>query len=134
MKNNLFTDILHKAGIKATGARIAVCRALANERYPISIKELGKKVSSPNQSTLYRVLTALVDKGLVREVLVDKSEARYEIAFGRRHHHHIICTGCGAIDDIDTCPAPLNTDTASKKFAYVTGHSLEYFGVCKTCA
>lgn len=133
MKTELFTDILHKASIKATVARTGICGALTKERYPISIKELGKKVSAPDQSTLYRSLKTLVDKGLVREILVDKAEARYEIAFGRKHHHHIICTDCGAIDDIDVCPPSLPAN-ASKRFSRITGHALEFFGVCKTCA
>lgn len=133
MKTNRHEDILHTAGIKATSARKAICDALSKEKYPVSIKHLAKKVSSPNQSTLYRALTTLVDKGLVREVLVDKAEARYEIAVGRKHHHHIVCTACGAIDDVNVCPPSIDP-SASKKFAYVTGHSLEFFGVCKTCA
>ena len=133
MKTDLFTDILHKAGIKATCARMEICDALTKEKYPVSIKVLGKKVNTPDQSTLYRSLKTLVYKGLVREILIHKAEARYEIAFGRSHHHHIVCTDCGTIDDINICPPSLPAGT-SKRFSRITGHSLEFFGVCKTCA
>jgi Fur family ferric uptake transcriptional regulator len=135
MKSNLvFTELLRTAGLKATTARISICEALSHERYPVSISALAKKVSSPNQSTLYRTLKNLVSKELVREIIADKKEARYEIAFGRKHHHHITCTGCGTIDDIDVCPPTLDAKHSSKKFARVTGHTLEFFGICKTCA
>ncbi len=135
MKSNLvFTELLRNAGLKTTGARISICETLSQERFPISISALAKKVSAPNQSTLYRTLKNLVSKELVREIIADKKEARYEIAFGRKHHHHITCTNCGTIDDIHVCPPLLDTKHCSKKFTKVTGHTLEFFGICKTCA
>ncbi len=135
MKSNLpITELLRKAGLKTTTARISICETLSQERFPISISAIAKKVSTPDQSTLYRTLKTLVSKELVREIIADKKEARYEIAFGRKHHHHITCTGCGIIDDIDVCPPTLDTKHSSKKFARVTSHTLEFFGICKNCA
>ncbi len=130
-----FTEILHVVGEKSTKARVDVLRVLSREQYPLSIKELSLRVQAPNQSTLYRTLTTLVAKKLVREIMLDKTTARYEIGFGREHHHHIVCTSCGFMEDIHSCTKDDNqrVQKNSKKFAEVSGHSLEFFGICKSC-
>ncbi len=130
-----FESILHSVGEKVTQARIDVLSTLVQERYPLSIKELALKVKAPNQSTLYRTLATLVQKRLVREIMLDKTTARYEIGFGREHHHHIVCTSCGFMEDIHACTKDENAHAQknSKKFHEVTGHSLEFFGTCKSC-
>lgn len=130
-----FADILREKGEKATRARTELLRALERERFPVSIKELGKKVKAPDQSTLYRTLATLVGIGLVREAVVDKKEARYEIAVGREHHHHIVCTSCGYMEDVHVCPEDsFASNPLSSRFSRITGHTLEFFGLCKRCA
>ncbi len=137
-----FKDIIHTAGEKATKSRIALLDALSHEKYPVSIKELGVKIAtksskkpSPDQSTLYRTLKTLVSHGLVREINFDSTGARYELAVGRPHHHHIICTSCGFMEDIDICQKNAEKEVVkqAKKFNAITGHSLEFFGLCKNC-
>jgi Fe2+ or Zn2+ uptake regulation protein len=123
-----FEKILHSVQEKATPVRLKLLELLSRERYPLSIKEIGKKITSYDQSTLYRTLQTLVMKKLVREILLDKTTARFEILIGRNHHHHIICTDCGFIEDIHGCP-----NIITKKFADITGHNLEFFGICKSC-
>lgn len=126
--------MLRNAGEKATDARIGLVRTLVCERYPLSIKEISRKVKAPNQSTLYRSLKSLVEAGIVREAHLGTDAVRYEMSAGRHHHHHIVCTACGMIEDVDTCAIEgAVKGIASKKFAAVTGHSLEFFGLCKSC-
>ncbi len=131
-----FKQVLHDVGEKATKARLSILEALSRETYPVSIKELAIKVKAPNQSTLYRTLETLVDKKIVKEIILDKALARYELSIGRKHHHHIVCTCCGFMEDIDACNKLEETKAAehSKKFAEITGHSLEFFGTCSSCA
>ncbi|MBI5134312.1 MAG: transcriptional repressor [Candidatus Taylorbacteria bacterium] len=128
-----YAAILREKGEKATKARIGLLVALERERFPISIKELGTKVKAPDPSTLYRSLKALAEKGLVREIMTDKKEARYEIAIGRAHHHHVVCTSCGLMKDVRVCPEKAIAP-ASLGFSKITGHTLEFFGICKSCA
>lgn len=128
-------DLIRRAGLKATPARTSLIQALEKERFPLSIRELGRKVKAPDQSTLYRALKNLCDKALVREIVVDKKEARYEMVHGRKHHHHVVCTGCGFIEDIHVCPEDsFASSPLSKGFSKITGHTLEFFGICKRCA
>jgi Fe2+ or Zn2+ uptake regulation protein len=131
--SNKFAGLLRERGEKATKARVDMLAALSCERYPLSIKEIARKVRSPDQSTLYRTLSTLASKGLVREVTFGKS-ARYEIALGREHHHHIVCTSCGYMEDVHVCPEDsFASSPASAKFSRITGHMLEFFGLCRSC-
>jgi Fe2+ or Zn2+ uptake regulation protein len=134
MNQESIVRLIREAGEKATKARIGLVAALMAERYPLSIKEISKKVKAPNQSTLYRSLKSLVAAGIVREAHLGADAVRYEMAAGRHHHHHIVCTSCGEIEDVDTCALEGAVEgIRSKKFAAVTGHSLEFFGLCKSC-
>lgn len=101
---NRFARILRDHSEKATQARIDTLTALSRERYPLSIKEISQKVKAPDQSTLYRTLEMLAKKGIVKEVSLGQS-IKYEIAIGRAHHHHVSCTSCDLVVDVETCPA-----------------------------
>ena len=131
-----FEELLRLKGEKVTKARVEMLTVLSKERYPLSIKEIALRIKAPDQSTLYRTLTTLVEKGFVKEIVLDKASARYEILIGREHHHHIVCTSCGFIEDINACQENENKmmEEKSKGFAQITGHTLEFFGVCRTCA
>lgn len=130
-----FEELLRVHGEKVTEARTSILDKLSHEHFPITIKDLAKKVKTPNQSTLYRTVKTLVSKHIIREIILDKGIARYEINVGRKHHHHIICTSCGVIEDIKICTPHEHerTQKASKLFAHVIDHSLEFFGICKSC-
>ncbi|MDP1624839.1 MAG: Fur family transcriptional regulator [bacterium] len=135
MKTHAIADMLRETGTKATKARIGLVAALVAERYPLSIKEISRKVKVPNQSTLYRSLRSLVEAGIVREVHLGPDAVRYEMSVGRHHHHHIVCTSCGTVEDIDTCAIEgAVAGIKSKRFSVITDHSLEFFGICKSCA
>ena len=135
MRQNRFKEILRSKGERATKARVSILEALARERYPVSIKEIARKIKAPDQSTLYRILSGFARNELVREIILDRAEARYEIAIGREHHHHIVCTSCGAMEDVRLCRTKeAGVKKTSRKFALITGHVLEFFGICKSCA
>jgi len=84
-----------------------------------------------NLATLYRALDALVVDGVVRRVDFRHGHAHYELAAERAHHHHLACTGCGAIEDVDCTLRPRLKK--SSVFAAITDHAMEYFGLCKAC-
>lgn len=130
-----FQKLLRTHGEKITEARLSILSVLSREHYPISIKELSLKVKAPNQSTLYRTVKTLVEKNLVKEIFLEKDTARYELHIGRKHHHHIICTSCGVIEDIHACGEQEHNriQKHSRLFAQITDHSLEFFGTCKSC-
>lgn len=130
---------LHEHGFRATSAKQVALELLRKTGRPLSVLELlalwkGKK---PDQATLYRMLHDFSATDLVRRVDLNGGVARFEYTPDSPHHHHIVCTSCGEIEDIDRCA--VRTDEravtrASSKFANVEYHTLEFFGICNDCA
>ena len=134
-------DLLWSVSVRATLPRIAIVEALMEEKAPVSINVLcsilKKKAAKISQASVYRTLEMLVESGAVSRVNMGQMQNSYEILHGKKHHHHIICSECGDIEDIETCPARSMSDYLaqnSKKFGAVHSHSLEFFGRCKKCA
>jgi Fur family ferric uptake transcriptional regulator len=135
-------DIIWMAGIKATKPRMVIVKALENEKHPVSIVALHRKMPEISRASIYRTLESLVEHGSVNRINTGGIHPSYEISFGRKHHHHIICTKCSDIEDVESismkkCPAQKAKDDIlddSKKFKVIHDHSLEFFGLCKKCA
>ena len=54
---------------------------------------------------MYRNLAALEQAGVVRRVLTDEGFGRYELTEDLTgHHHHLVCSNCGAVEDVDFAP------------------------------
>ena len=129
--------------VKATPARLALMRHLEAEAHlmpgPVLVDKLTKEKVC-DETTAYRSLETLTKRGLIHRVLVssDPSRSYYEIVVGRKHHHHIVCTSCGQMEDVKNCVAQdLNNMARSsglKKFRQIQSHSLEFFGLCLACA
>jgi Fur family transcriptional regulator, ferric uptake regulator len=128
-----FTVYLHGKG-KVTDARINILSALSSVYKPLSIKNLQKLVTTHNITTFYRTLEMLVKMDLVKKIATSSGESLYETTIGRHHHHHITCTSCGLLEDVETCaPLPSQKLIKAKGFSTITNHTLEFFGVCSNC-
>ncbi|HUO55917.1 MAG TPA: transcriptional repressor [Candidatus Paceibacterota bacterium] len=137
--NNQNMDVIRKAGFRATKPRLLILSFLRKSPYPVSIEEVIKGVGRKNvdQVTVYRTLEAFHKAGIVAQIDFHHGHAHYELKDKRRDHHHIICTNCEKIEDFTGCGADELADRAlhqAKGFATVTDHSVELFGLCKTCA
>jgi Fur family transcriptional regulator, ferric uptake regulator len=135
-KNDTYTDLLHSVGLRATNDRKRILMILDKRGKPMSVADICQKARHSHIATVYRTLETYVRKGIVRRVNISDTCAFYEIATAP-HHHHIVCEECGFVEKIDECfldSALAHQLTVSKKFAQITGHTFEVFGVCKKCA
>jgi Fur family transcriptional regulator, peroxide stress response regulator len=130
------TALLRSAGLKVTEPRITVLTLLANAGKPLTVQGIQKQLrrAAPDQATLYRMLSLLKDAGTIRQVNLEHPHAHYE--FGSIHHHHAICERCGVVIDISACNIkPLEAEVKRiARFNSIKHHSLEFFGICNTCA
>jgi Fe2+ or Zn2+ uptake regulation protein len=120
---------------RKTGERAQILKILAKVHVPLTVEEIKKKVGrTVHTATIYRALNDLVSSGVIRRVDIHARSARYES--NADHHHHIVCTECGLIEDVHTEPKGLDAKVLSnsKRFKSIVSHSLEFFGVCKSCA
>jgi len=132
-------SLLREHGLKATPRRVYLLSLLEKAEQPLGTHELKAlwKQGDTDVVTLYRALEALVSAGLVRRVNLQHGHMDYELALPGEHHHHVVCTGCGAIEHIHI-PAESVLEkqalASSAKFSSLSEHALEFFGTCKTCA
>ena len=132
-----FATILRDAGFRATQPRLALLSILHKAASPMSVKAIAAALGAKaDDVTVYRALEALSEAGIVARVDLRHSHAHYELAAGKKHHHHLVCNSCGIVEDVAECPFPSihnRTLRKSKKFAAVQSHSFELFGICTKC-
>jgi len=129
--------MLHRRGFKATPGRIALLQVLRQCSEPLSLSQVAVELGHTlNPATIYRALEALVKVGVVRKVDFQHSHTLYELVEGARHHHHLLCQGCGKVEDVAGCD-PKRLEQAilrrSRHFKEIHSHSMEFFGRCKSC-
>jgi Fur family ferric uptake transcriptional regulator len=130
--------LLRQHGYKLTPQRLAVLSviALSHEHLaPAAIYELVKR-EHPNIGlvTIYRTLEILAGLGLICEVHAGGKGRSYLMRRPSGHHHHLICSDCGAVTDFAGCDLTeleqrLSHDTGFK----IEGHLLEFLGKCQSC-
>lgn len=103
---------------------------------PQILKTLKKQNITLNKTTIYRNLSSLIDKKLLREVRVEPEKSFYESA-ELEHHHHFICQDCGKIKKVMNTELErvLSKVEASLKASgmKINKHDVEFFGRCNTC-
>lgn len=127
---------LRAARLKVTAPRLAVLEAVTGNGH-LDADAVHARVASELPGTslqsVYNVLGALSGAGLLRRIEPAGSAALYESRIGD-NHHHVVCTRCNAVADVDCvvgeppCLAP--SDTAG-----FTIHSAEvtFWGLCADC-
>lgn len=132
-----YTEVMLQAyNLKSTPIRLAILNVFSKGCNPICAEDIfhALKNKKINIVTVYRTLTTFEQAGIVRRVDLQKDSAYYELA--GHHHHHITCTGCGTVEGFDGCGMEKLSKKVlehSSKFDLVTRHSLELFGLCKSC-
>ena len=125
--------ILQSNGLKITTARIAVLDALEKKDNPSDVLSLVEDLNTKvDQATIYRILDLFTDKGVVKRI--DFGEGKYRYELQEKHHHHLVCTSCGLVEDIEIENLEsVEEQVRIKKGFLVKSHSLEFFGICKNC-
>ena len=83
-----------------------------------------------SRATIYNNLRDLVQTGLVREVAMEGSAARFDAKHTR--HHHFICDRCGNVEDVDWYDVPRPT-AASLGKRVLRECELIFRGLCARC-
>jgi Fur family ferric uptake transcriptional regulator len=133
-------------GSRWTVPRRAVLDLLSHTSKHMSAKEvynsLQKVYPGIGLTTVYRTLDLLVRMGLLHKFSFGTGESRYEFKSDTddSHHHHLICTCCGKIlDYTDFVDEELELvkkterALASKHNFSITGHNIEFYGLCARC-
>lgn len=127
---------LRQAGLRVTAPRTAVLRALETHPHADAdevFRAIAGDLPGTSLQAVYVVLGALTDAGLLRRIEPAGSPARYERRTGD-NHHHVVCTRCGAVDDVDCVhgEAPCLTPSSTGGYAITTAE-VTFWGLCPAC-
>jgi Fe2+ or Zn2+ uptake regulation protein len=130
---------LRADGQRYTSGRRALVDALQGAG-PVTLPELLAHGRALAQSSAYRNLAVLERSGVVHRISSTDGFARYELAEDlTEHHHHLICSSCGAVSDF-TVPDDLEATitkalgrVAARSRFDVEHHRLDLVGRCEAC-
>ena len=131
-------DILLKNNISITNPRILVLEALMESHNPQTIDDLQERLGNKVAiSTLYRVLSDLKKIKILHEFTSPDNSTVVELLLeDHSHHHHLFCSDCGEIVDVEMSNEFENLldkeiKKIEKQFNFIIqDHRVEMFGVC----
>ncbi|MDQ1122942.1 Fur family transcriptional regulator [Microbacterium trichothecenolyticum] len=128
--------LIRGAGLRVTATRVAVLEALrARPHATAEAVYDGIRGTLPGTSkqSVYNALGDFADAGLARRIEPAGHAGTFELRVGD-NHHHVVCTGCGRIDDVDCVvgEAPCLHIPEGSGFLVETAE-VTFWGICSDC-
>jgi Fur family ferric uptake transcriptional regulator len=128
---------LGDAGHRLTEPRRAVAALIAARDGHFSAADLVDDARSQRlgigRATIFRTLDLFAELNVLERLDLPTGDHAY-VACRPRHHHHVVCSGCGRTADVDDCVvAGLATEVQERTGFRVEGHRVEIFGLCEAC-
>ena len=93
---------LRQCGIYPTGQRLSIASVLLSRHQHLTADALYERLlqagEQVSKATVYNTLSLFVEKGLVREIVVEAGKTFYDS--NNTHHHHIFNVDTGQLTDI----------------------------------
>lgn len=136
-QTNVLALSLCRAGYKLTAPRLAVLRAAAGMRSPLTAHQifLHARRGYPRLGlvTVYRTLEILLALGYIRRLHLEGGCHTFAAAIAS-HGHYLICSQCGAAVEFDQCRMQGVVRGLARRTGYrISSHWLELFGECPRC-
>lgn len=137
-----FKEHLKEKGYKLTSQRQAVLDIiLEHNGQHLSTEEIYDlvKINHPEigLATVYRTLILMDRLGLIYKLDLDDGCSRYELnKINEDHkHHHLICTKCGSVSEVqDDLLEALEEQILKKNNFIVKDHRVKFYGLCGKCS
>jgi Fur family ferric uptake transcriptional regulator len=128
---------LHRAGERVTPQRLNVAAALAEAGRRLTAEELWQRLRRRDKrvgrATVFRSLEALVSAGLARRLELEHHVSAY-VACQPGHHHHLACTICGRVLEIDeSYVRPVAMRVEDETGFVIDDARLDFYGRCSRC-
>jgi Fe2+ or Zn2+ uptake regulation protein len=130
------TEQLHRHGFRMTPQRMAILHTLRHAGGHLSPTEVYERARRDQpgltETTVYRTLEFLADKGFALAAHVGGGRLVYELT--EQDHHHLICRACG--QEVAVKPdvlAPLYEQLRSSTGYKLDSNHVTLFGLCPKC-
>ena len=126
--------LLKSKGLRATSTRLAVLVALHERHAPMTHDQVMAALSQGrhDKASVWRILSELSDKGLLRRMDLGDRVWRYELLDECQtvdhNHSHFLCNDCGDV----TCLPPLAVETVPE-FLKKAKYEIRIEGTCGDC-
>lgn len=124
------------AGVRSTSQRLAVLRAVRESTGSFTVAELHDRARrfepKLGLATTYRTVDLLREHGFVHPLFGDSRPAY--VRCGPDHHHHLVCTACGGVEETELCAAPSEAELRRRHGFRASAHELDIYGTCRRCA
>lgn len=131
--------LLTAAGIRPTANRILVTRELLTSERPLSLTELETRIDTMDKSSVFRVLTLLLEHGVAHGIEDGRGITRYEICHADHSHEggddddlhaHFYCEKCKKV----FCFPQINTPKVSLPEGFsISSVNFMIKGICPKC-
>lgn len=138
---NELKGLLKEKGYKLTPQRRAVLNIIMeNPGQHLTTEEIYDLVKVPcpdiGLATVYRTLQILNEMDLILKINLDDGCSRYEYNVHQddHEHHHLICTNCGKILEVNDDLLDNTERQIEKDYDFIiTDHKVKFFGLCSKC-
>ena len=122
-----------RSGFRVTQPRRALLAAMQQLGDHFTADSLMVATPGVGRATVFRTLRLLQDLGTLCQVVLDDGAVEYRLTSGG-HHHHIVCSQCGAVLDFSSCDIQDLLEELSRRTGYeIAAHRLEVYGRCADC-
>jgi len=130
---------LREAGHKLTNARLTVLDVLENAGGHLTSAEVLEQVDqidpSIGRASVFRTLDLLTSLSIIRPTYMNSSMTPTYVLMPDGHHHHIVCTNCNRIIEFENCGlGAIAAELEERLHVKLTGHLLEFYGLCDKCS
>jgi Fe2+ or Zn2+ uptake regulation protein len=122
-----------RRGYRVTAPRRALLARMQAMGDHFTAEALVAASPGVGRATVFRTLRLLQDIGTLCQVVLDDGTLQYRLTTGG-HHHHIVCSQCGAVNDFSSCDIQALLDEIATRTGYdIEAHRLEVYGRCSQC-
>jgi len=132
-------ELLKEQKLKNTAQRELILQAMFENNGHLTPDEVlvaSNKLSGNNKigkATIYRTLNFFEKEGFITSISFGIDGKKYELNL-HKHHDHMICDRCGAIDEFFSEEIETIQENIAKNSGFeLRYHATQLFGVCKKC-
>lgn len=127
---------LDRGGYRLTGPRRSVAELIVAREGHFSAADLIDDARARRlgigRATIFRALDLFTELSVLERLDLPTGEHAYVPCEPAGHHHHIVCSGCGRVTEIEEVGLALE-DVQRRTGWQVDSHRLELYGRCPRC-